>query len=84
MRRDYLKTHRKQHEDGKFENESFCASSLSTSKTSLVNEIIISSVSASYEVSCNKEEELRKILKRDDEEYKYKLTQGKIVLAKYV
>ena len=69
----------KQHEDGKFENESFCASSLSTSKTSLDNESIISSVSASYEVPSTKEEELRKILKRDDEEYKYKLAQGKIL-----
>ena len=79
MRSDNLKTHMKQHEDGKFENESFCASSLSTSKTSLDNESIISSVSASYEVSSTKEEELRKILKRDDEEYKYKLAQGKIL-----
>ena len=79
MRSDDLKTHMKQHEDGKFQNESFCASSLSTSKTSLDNESIISSVSASYEVSSTKEEELRKILKRDDEEYKYKLAQGKIL-----
>ena len=79
MRSDNLKTHMKQHEDGKFQNESFCASSLSTSKTSLDNESIISSVSASYEVSSTKEEELRKILKRDDEEYKYKLAQGKIL-----
>ena len=79
MRSDNLKTHIKQHEDGKFENESFCASSLSTSKTSLDNESIISSVSASHEVSSTKEEELWKILKRNDEEYKYKLAQGKIL-----
>ena len=79
MRRDYLKTHMKQHEDGKFESESFCALSLRTSKTSLDNESIISSISTSYEVSSTKEEELRKILKRDDEEYKYKLAQGKIL-----
>ena len=64
MRSDNLKTHTKQHEDGKFENESFCASSLSTSKTSLDNESIISSVSASYAVSSTKEEELRKNIKK--------------------
>ena len=79
MRSDHLKTHMKQHEDGKFENESSCALSLRTSKTSLDNESIISSVSASYEVSSTKEEELRRILIRDDEEYKYKLAQGKIL-----
>ena len=79
MRSDNLKTHMKQHEDGKFENESSCALSLRTSKTSLDNESIISSVSASYEVSSTKEEELRRILIRDDEEYKYKLAQGKIL-----
>ena len=79
MRSDHLKTHMKQHEDGKFENESSCALSLRTSKTSLDNESIISYVSASTEVSSTKEEELRRILKRDDEEYKYKLAQGKIL-----
>ena len=79
MRSDHLKTHMKQHEDGKFENEFSCALSLRTSKTSLDNESIISSVSASYEVSSTKEEELRRILIRDDEEYKYKLAQGKIL-----
>ena len=79
MRSDHLKTHMKQHEDGKFEHESSCALSLRTSKTSLDNESIISSVSASYEVSSTKEEELRRILQRDDEEYKYKLAQGKIL-----
>ena len=79
MRSDHLKTHMKQHEDGKFENEFSCALSLRTSKTSLDNESIISSVSASYEVSSTKEEELRRILQRDDEEYKYKLAQGKIL-----
>ena len=79
MRSDHLKTHMKQHEDGKFEHESSCALSLRTSKTSLDNESIISSVSASYEVSSTKEEELRIILIRDDEEYKYKLAQGKIL-----
>ena len=79
MRSDHLKTHMKQHEDGKFENESSCALSLRTSKTSLDNESIISSVSGSYEVSSTKEEELRRILQRDDEEYKYKLAQGKIL-----
>ena len=79
MRSDNLKTHMKQHEDGKFENESFCALSLRTSKTSLDNESIISSISTSYEVSSTKEEELQKIMKRDDEKYKYKLAQGKIL-----
>ena len=79
MRSDNLKTHMKQHEDGKFENESSCALSLRTSKTSLDNESIISYVSASTEVSSTKEEELRRILQRDDEEYKYKLAQGKIL-----
>ena len=79
MRSDHLKTHMKQHEDGKFENESSCALSLRTSKTSLDNESIISSVSASSEVSSTKEEQLRRILRRDDEEYKYKLAQGKIL-----
>ena len=79
MRSDNLKTHMKQHEDGKFENESSCVLSLRTSKTSLDNESIISSVSASSEVSSTKEEQLRRILRRDDEEYKYKLAQGKIL-----
>ena len=79
MRSDHLKTHMKQHEDGKFENESSCALSLRTSKTSLDNESIISYISASTEVSSTKEEELRRILIRDDEEYKYKLAQGKIL-----
>ena len=37
MRSDHLKTHMEQHEDGKFENESSCALSLRTSKTSLDN-----------------------------------------------
>ena len=79
MRSDHLKTHMKQHEDGKFENESSCALSHRTSQTSLDNESIISYVSASTEVSSTKEEELRRILIRDDEEYKYKLAQGKIL-----
>ena len=69
MRRDYLKTHMK-----KIENEYFCASSLTASETYLNHESKSSSVSAlnesivssSYEVSSTKEEELQKILKRND------------------
>ena len=84
MRKDYLKTHMKQHQDGKYEQESFCRTSLSSSRTSLDAESDFSSVStsSSYEVSSMEREEMIKRLKKDDEEYKYKLERGKLLYDK--
>ena len=84
MRKDYLKTHMKQHQDGKYEQESFCRTSLSWSRTSLDAESDFSSVSTSnsYEVSSMEREEMIKRLKKDDEEYKYKLERGKLLYDK--
>ena len=84
MRKDNLKTHMKQHQDGKYEQESFCGTSLSSSRTSLDAESDFSSVSTSnsYEVSPMEREEMIKRLKKDDEEYKYKLERGKLLYDK--
>ena len=83
MRRDNLKTHMKQHEDGKFDKDSFCGSSLNTSTTSLDTDYKtdseFSTTLGHYEIASIKEEEIIKILKKDAEEYKYKLSHGKVL-----
>ena len=82
MRSDNLKTHMKQHEDGKFEKDSFCGSSLNTSTTSLDTDYKTDSELNTldhYEVASIKEEEIIKILKKDAEEYKYKLWHRKVL-----
>ena len=57
MRRDNLKTHMKQHQKEKFEKESFCSSSIATSRTSLQEETEreFSSVSTNTSTPINKE-----------------------------
>ena len=62
MRSDNLKKHMKQHEDGKFEKDSFCRSSLNTSTTSLDTDYKtdsdLSTTLSHYEVASIKEEEI--------------------------
>ena len=70
MRRDNLERHMKQHENGKFEIESLCGSSLSASTTSL--ESNFSSVSTTRSVSIN-EEAVLKTMNMHAEEYERKL-----------
>ena len=76
MRRDNLERHMKQHENGKFEIESLCGSSLSASTTSL--ESNFSSVSTTRSVSIN-EEAVLKTMNMHAEEYERKLQLGGIV-----
>ena len=83
MRHDNLKRHMNQHEDGKFEKDLFCGSSLNTSTTSLDTDYKtdseFSTTLGHYEIAPIKEEEMIKILKKDAEEYKYKLSHGKVL-----
>ena len=76
MRRDTLERHMKQHENGKFEEDSLHASSLSGSTTSL--ESSFSSVSTTRSVSIN-EEAVLKTMNMHAEEYQRKLELGEIV-----
>ena len=76
MRRDTLERHMKQHENGKFEEESFKGSAFSASRTSL--ESNVSSVSTTRSVSIN-EEVVIKTMNMDAEEYERKLQLGEIV-----
>ena len=76
MRRDHLERHMKQHENGKFEEESFYGSALSASTTSL--ESSFSSVSTARSVSIN-EEAVLKTMNMHAEEYARKLELGEIV-----
>ena len=76
MRRDNLERHMKQHENGKFEEDSFHGSTFSASTTSL--ESNFSSVSTSRSISIN-EEAVFKTLDMHAEEYERKLELGEIV-----
>jgi len=76
MRRDHLERHMKQHENGKFEEESFHGSAFSASTTSL--ESGFSSVSTRRSITIN-EEVVIKTLDMDAEEYERKLQLGEIV-----
>ena len=76
MRRDNLKRHMKQHEDGKFETDSFHGSAFSASTTSL--ESSFSSVSTHRSIKIN-EEAVLKTLDMHAEIYERKLQLGEIV-----
>ena len=76
MRKDNLERHMKQHENGKFEEESFHGSLLGASTTSL--ESSFTSVSTTRSVSIN-EEAVMKTMNMHAEEYERKLQLGEIV-----
>ena len=79
MRRDHLKRHMKQHDKEKFENESFCGSSIGTSRTSLQeSESDFSSISTYTSTPINEEFAIKSMLMTADE-YNNKLALGKIV-----
>ena len=79
MRSDHLKTHMKQHDKEKFENESFCGSSIGTSRTSLQeSESDFSSISTYTSTPINEEFAIKSMLMTADE-YNNKLALGKIV-----
>ena len=79
MRRDHLKRHMKQHAKEKFENESFCGSSIGTSRTSLQeSESDFSSISTYTSTPINEEFAIKSMLMTADE-YNNKLALGKIV-----
>ena len=77
MRRDTLERHMKQHENGKFEEESFHGSTFSASTTSL--ESNFSSVSTTRSCKPINEEAVIKTMNMDAEEYERKLQLGEIV-----
>ena len=76
MRSNNLERHMQQHENGKFEGESFHGSFLSGSTTSL--ESSFSSVSTTRSVSIN-EEAVFKTIEMHAEDYERKLQLGEIV-----
>ena len=76
MRRDNLKRHMQQHENGKFQEESFHGSPFSASTNSL--ESSFSLVSNTRSVSIN-EEAVLKTMNMHAEEYQRKLKLGEIV-----
>ena len=76
MRKDNLECYMQQHENGKFEEESFHGSAFSASTTSL--ESSFSSVSTNRSIAIN-EEVVIKTLDMDAEEYERKLQLGEIV-----
>jgi hypothetical protein len=77
MRRDHLERHMRQHENGKFEGESFHGSTFSASTTSL--ESNFSSVSTTRSCKPINEEAVFKTMNMDAEEYERKLQLGEIV-----
>ena len=78
MRSDTLKRHMKQHEDRKSEA---CGVSLSSSGSWLNTESDFSSDSTinSYEISSMEREKIINKLRKDNEEYKYKMERGKLL-----
>merc|ERR1712055_994688 len=79
MRSDHLKRHMKQHDKEKFENKSFCGSSIGTSRTSLQeSESDFSSISTYTSTPINEEFAIKSMLMTADE-YNNKLALGKIV-----
>ena len=70
MRSDNLKTHMKQHEKDKFEKESFCSSSIRSSRTSLQEETEFEfSFDTNITSSTINEEFVIKRLKMNNDEY---------------
>ena len=81
MRTDHIKRHMLQHEKEKFEMESFCSSSIATSRTSLQeeeSESDFSSISTNTSTPIN-EEFVIKSMVIDSDEYNKKMELGKIV-----
>ena len=79
MRSDNLKRHMMQHEKENYENETFCSTSITTSRISLQEETeseFSLDTTKTYEVSPLKSEEMTKRLIKDDEEYKYSVACG--------
>ena len=77
MRKDHLERHMQQHENGKFEADSFHRSSLSGSTASLDSSF--SSVSTHRSVSINEEVVLKTMNMYEHEDYNMKLQLGEIV-----
>ena len=79
MRSDHLKRHMKQHDKEKFENESFCGSSIGTSRTSLQeSESDFSTISTKISTPINEEFAIKTMMMNADE-YNNKIALGKIV-----
>ena len=83
MRTDNIKRHMLQHEKEKYEKESFCSSSIATSRTSIQEETEreFSSVSTYTSTPIN-EEIVIKRLKMNNDEYNNKMELGKISHAR--
>ena len=79
MRRDNLKRHMKQHEDGKFETDSFHGSAFSASTTSLESSFSSVSTSRSCKAISINEEAVLKTLDMHAEIYERKLQLGEII-----
>ena len=83
MRSDNLKTHMKQHEDEKFDKDSFCGNSLNTNTTSIniEPESKFNSISSSeIKKTLLNREAIIKRLKMDDAEYKDNLELGRMIV----
>ena len=81
MRSDYMKIHMLQHEKEKYEKESFCSSSIATSRTSLQEEETesdFSSISTNTSTPIN-EEFVIKSMVIDSDKYMQDMELGKIV-----
>ena len=80
MRSDYLKIHMIQHEKEKFEKESFCSSSIATSRTSLQEETErhFSPVSTNTSAPINEDFVIKSMVMYADE-YNKKMLVGEIV-----
>ncbi len=79
MRRDNLKRHMQQHQNGKFEEESLHRSSISGSTTSLESSFSSVSIHRSNKPIAINEEVVIKTLDMDAEDYEKKLQLGEIV-----
>ena len=79
MRRDHLERHMRQHENGKFEGESFHGSTFSASTTSLESNFSSVSTSRSCKPISINEEAVLKTLDMHAEEYERKLELGEII-----
>ena len=80
MRTDNIKRHMLQHEKEKYENESFCSSSIGTSRTSLQEETEsnFSSVSTYTSTPINEEFVMRRLMMNNDK-YMQDMETGKII-----
>ena len=79
MRRDNLERHMQQHENGKFEEDSLHASSLSGSTASLESSLSSVSTNRSCKTIAINEEAVFKTMRMDAEDYQRKLQLGEIV-----